>query len=68
MHLLENGYPHRLRIWKLSTGDILTYPDAIYLSRHTEGGTHRVKLRRSGQIRMLRDVCLFEIDGMCVYW
>lgn len=68
LHLLADGRPHRLRLWKLQTGDILTYPRATFLSRHTRGGTHRVRLIPSGEIRKFRDCCLFEIDDMKIYW
>ena len=68
MRLLEDGQPHTLRLWKLSTGDILEYKDAVCTSHHTEGGTHNVRLPRSGLVRKLRDVSVFEIDGMNIYW
>lgn len=68
LHLLEDGEPHRLHLWKLATGDILTYPDAVFLSRQTRLGTHRVRLRTSRAVRMFRDVCLFRIDGMEIYF
>ena len=68
LRLLEDGEPHKLRVWKLSTGDILTYTDAVCMGRHTVAGTHRVKLRESGQVRCLRDILLFEIDDLSVFF
>lgn len=68
LRLLEDGEPHKLRLWKLSTGDILTYEDARAASRFTRGGTHKVRLPRSGLLREFRDVTLFEIDDMRIYW
>lgn len=68
LRLLEDGEPHKLRLWKLSTGDILTYEEARCTSRHTRGGTHKVRLPRSGLLREFRDVTLFEIDDMRIYW
>lgn len=38
------------------------------MSRHIRAGTHRVKLMPSGEIRMFRDCCLFEIDDLTIYW
>ncbi|MBQ8277320.1 MAG: hypothetical protein IJY00_02590 [Bacteroidaceae bacterium] len=67
LRLLEDGRPHRLRLWKLSTGDILTYEDAVCIHHHRRGGWHRVRLPRSALTRCLRDVCLFEIDGLKIY-
>lgn len=68
LRLLEDGEPHKLRLWKLSTGDILTYHQARCTSRHTRGGTHKVRLPQSGLLREFRDVTLFEIDDMRIYW
>ena len=68
LRLLEDGEPHQLRLWKLSTGDILTYNNAIHIGGHKRRGTHRVKLPTSALIRCFRDVTLFEIDGLSVYW
>lgn len=68
LHLLEDGRQHRLRLWKLQTGDVLCYPCATCIGKHTRGGTHRVRLSPSGEIRALRDVCLFEIDNKQIYW
>lgn len=65
--LLESGKPVKLRLWKLSTGDILTYPDAICIGGHRRGGTHRVRFLRSGEIREFRDITLFEINGYDIY-
>lgn len=68
LRLLEDGEPHKLRVWKLSTGDIITYADAIHSSADVKTATHRVRLKASGQIRKLRDVLLFEIDDLSVYF
>ncbi len=68
LRLLEDHEPHNLRLWKLSTGDILTYQGARYVGTHRRGGTHRVRLPKSGLIREFRDVTLFEIDDMEIYW
>lgn len=67
LRLLEDGQPHRLRLWKLSTGDILTYEGAVCSGHHRRGGTHRLRLPRSGLVREMRDVTLFEIDHLSVY-
>ena len=55
-------------MWKLTTGDILEYPDAIFLGKHTVRGLHRVRLKNSGQIRAFRDCLLFEVDDLSVYF
>lgn len=67
LRLLETGQPCTLRLWKMSTGDILTYRDARCISAYWRGGTHKVKLPVSNLIREFRDITLFEINGMEIY-
>ena len=67
MVLLESGQPCDLRLWKLSTGDILQYHGAVCIGSHWRGGTHRVRLPQSGLIREFRDITLFEINGYSIY-
>lgn len=68
LRLLRDGRRHRLRLWKISTGDILTYPAAVSTGHHTRGALQRVRLLPSGEIRAFRVRALFEIDGMRIYW
>ena len=68
LRLLEDGHPHRLRLWKLSTGDILTYEQATCCGGWKRRGTHRVRLPKSNLIREFRDCTLFEIDHLKIYW
>ncbi len=68
IRLLEDGKPHRLRLWKLSTGDILTYDGARCIGGWNRQGIHRVRLPQSGLIREFRDVSLFSIDDLDIYW
>lgn len=68
LRLLEDGEPHHLRVWKLSTGDILTYHDARFAGQNKRRGTHRIRLPQSALIREFRNCTLFEIDHMSIYW
>lgn len=61
--LLESGEPCDLKLWKLSTGDILTYRGAVCTGSHWRGGTHTVRLPESQLLRTFRDITLFEING-----
>lgn len=61
--LLESGQPCTLNVWKLSTGDILTYHDAVCIGRHWRGGTHMIRCSGSNLVREFRDITLFEING-----
>lgn len=67
IRLLESGQPVDLRVWKLSTGDIIEYKGVICIGFHWRGGTHLVKCPKSGLPRRLRDITLFSINGMEVY-
>ncbi len=64
--LLEIGTPVDLRLWKLSTGDILTYKGVVCFSVYRRGGTHKVRFP-NGQVREFRDITLFEINGKTIY-
>lgn len=61
--LLESKQPCDLKLWKLSTGDIIEYRQAVCVSTHWRGGTHTVKLPASHLLRRFRDITLFEING-----
>lgn len=67
IRLLESGEPCNIRVWKLSTGDILDYRDARCVGSHWRGGTHKVLLPNSRLIREFRDITMFSINGMEVY-
>ena len=67
MRLLEDRQPHTIKVWKLSTGDILTYKDCICHSADRRLGTHKIHVPLSGVLREFRDITLFEIDELSVY-
>lgn len=41
IRLLESGQPCNIRVWKLSTGDIIEYKGVRCVGSHWRGGTHR---------------------------
>lgn len=61
--LLESRHACELKVWELSTGNILVYRDAVCIGSHWRGGVHRIRLSASGEIRAFRDITLFEING-----
>lgn len=67
IRMLETGQPCNLKVWKLSTGDIIEYRGVKCIGSHWRGGTHRILVPRSSLIREFRDITLFEINGMQVY-
>lgn len=56
-----------LRCWKLSTGDIIEYKGWYVKGSHWRGGTHRLFNPDNGQVREVRDICIFEFMGKEVY-
>lgn len=67
IRLLESGQPCSLRVWKLSTGDIIDYKGVKCVGGHWRGGTHLIMLPNSGLLREFRDITLFSINSMEVY-
>ena len=65
--MLKDRKPHSLRVWKLATGDIIDYKEAVYLGSNERGGTITVSLQRSKKTRTFRRVCLFEIDNLKIF-
>lgn len=61
--LLESGQRCTLKVWKLSTAEVLEYRDVVCVGQNWRRGTHRVKFEHSHLIREFRDVTLFEING-----
>ena len=50
-----------------SKGEVQHYKNCISLRYDFRNGTRRIKLLSSGQIRQVRDVCIFQINGMEVF-
>lgn len=64
--MLDRGEPVDIRVWKIQTGEIMEYKDVRCISNYFRGGTRKV-LFPNGQIRDVRDVCIFEINSMEVF-
>ena len=56
-----------LRCWELKSGDIIEYRGWLVIGSHWRGGTHRLKNPVNGQIRMVRDITIFEFMGHEIY-
>lgn len=61
--VLESRQPVCLKVWKLSTGDIIEYRQAVCIGGHWRRGTHRILTSKSNIPREFRDITLFEING-----
>lgn len=64
--MLKAGDPVDLALWT-KDGQIQHYRNCIPLHYNFYSGTRQVKLLDSRQIRTIRDVCIFEINGMEVF-
>ena len=64
--MLKAGDPVDIKLWTKS-GEIQEWKNCIPLRYNFYKGTRQIKLLNSGQIRQLRDVCVFEINSMEVY-
>lgn len=56
-----------LRCWEIGTGNIIDYEGWLVKGGHWRGGTHRLLNPDNGQIRMVRDICIFEFMGHEIY-
>ncbi len=64
--ILDSPEPVDIRLWTRS-GEIQHWNRSISLKYDFYKGTRRMKLLDSNQIRQLRDVCVFEVNGVEVY-
>lgn len=62
--------PVDLVVWRSTgktAGELLHYDNCISLHYDYYEGTRTIKLLTSNQIRKVRDVCIFQINGMEVF-
>ncbi len=64
--ILQSPEPVDLKLWTRSD-EIQCWHHCISLRYDFYKGTRRMKLLDSNEIRQLRDVCVFEINGMEVF-
>ena len=64
--MLQSPDPVDLKVWKRN-GEIMEMNNVIPLRYNFYQGTRQVKLLASNQIRQIRDVCIFEINGLTVF-
>ena len=64
--MLQSPEPVDLKLWTRS-GEIQCWHRCISLRYDFYKGTRRMKLLDSNEIRQLRDVCVFEINGLEVF-
>ena len=64
--MLRSPEPVDIKLWT-SSGEIQCWHRCISLHYNFYNGTRRMKLLDSNEIRQLRDVCVFEINGIEVF-
>ena len=64
--ILDSPEPIDIRLWTRS-GKIQSRHRCISLKYDFYKGTIRMKLLDSNEIRQLRDVCIFEVNGIEIY-
>lgn len=64
--MIDSGDPVDLKVWA-KDGRVLELQNCIGLRYNFRSGTRQVKLLTSRQIRTIRDVLMFEINGLTIY-
>ena len=64
--MLNSGDPVDISVWK-ANGEILHLHNCISLRYEFYAGTRNIKLLTSGQIRKIRDCCIFNVNGLEVF-
>ncbi|MEE0979601.1 MAG: hypothetical protein UH625_09370 [Muribaculaceae bacterium] len=65
--MLDSGQPVSLTVVRLKTGALIQYDNAVSLRYDYYKGTRSIKLLKSGEIRLIHDVCIIGIDDFEVY-
>ncbi len=64
--MIDSGDPVDLKVWA-KDGRVLHLQNCVGLRYNFRSGTRQVKLLTSRQIRTIRDVLMFEINGLTIY-
>lgn len=64
--MLEASEPVDIKLWT-KNGEIQEWKNCISLRYNFYAGVRNMKLLKSQQIRKVRDVCIFEINGLEVF-
>lgn len=64
--MLKSGDPVDISLWT-KDGEVQQWKNCVGLRYNFYQGTRQMKLLDSKQIRQVRDVCIFEINGLEVF-
>lgn len=65
-NIIDSGDPVDIKVWA-KDGRVLHMHGCVGLRYNFRSGTRQIKILASRQIRTIRDVCIFEVNGMTVY-
>lgn len=64
--MLNSGDPVDVIAWK-ANGEIMHLKNCVSLRYDFYSGTRNIKLLNSGQIRKIRDICIFSVNDCIVF-
>lgn len=64
--MIDSGDPVDLKAWK-KDGSVMELHRCVGLRYNFRNGTRTIKVLASREIRTVRDVCIFEVNGLSVF-
>ncbi len=64
--MLNSGGPVDISVWK-ANGEMMHLQNCISLRYDFYAGTRNIKMLSSGQIRKIRDCCIFKVNDLEVF-
>lgn len=65
--ILRDNVPFNCKVWKISTGEILTYNNVVCTSSNFERNTANLLFVESREVRKVRIICIFEVNDVEIY-
>ncbi len=65
-NILNSGDPVDISVWK-ANGEMMHLQNCISLRYDFYAGTRNIKMLTSGQIRKIRDCCIFSVNDCEVF-
>lgn len=64
--IIDSGQTVNLKVWK-KDGSVMELKECVGMRYNFRQGTRQIKVLASRQIRTIRDVFIFELNGKKVY-
>lgn len=64
--IIDSGDPVDMKVWK-KDGSVMVLHRCVGLRYNFRNGTRTIKILASREIRTIRDVCIFEVNGQEVF-